>query len=126
MQLYLISELFLVFCACLILSDTWGASFFLLSNLRKTVYGSKKGRVITLVLGFLLMLANFIFPLDPGPVFLGDFIVAVTIFINLFYFTVKFLRKDFKIDLYKKNDALGYFTLGVAVVHLLFPQIILL
>ncbi len=125
-QIYLLTEVYLVFSACLILSDTWGAEFYVLSNLRKSVYENKKSRLVTLFSGLILMLFNFIMPMEPGPFFLGDFLVAVTVFINLFFFTVKFTRKDFRINLDKKNDTLGYFTLGVALIHLLFPQLILL
>ena len=125
-QIFLISELYLYYCSCLILSDTWGADFYLLSVLRKKVYENKFLRITTVLLGFVLMVLNIFLPIDPGPVFLGDFIVVLNIFVDIFFFMFKFAKKDFAINLDKKYDALGYTTLGVTLVHLVFAQIILL
>lgn len=125
-QFYLLSVLYLVLASGLLLVDKYGSRIFFLINL-KTFYNSKKStQIICLVVGALILLGVIFFPVNPGPMVLGDLLPAVNLAIVLFYF----LRKVGKTDIVdynnEKRNALGFITLGVALIHLLFPGIVII
>ena len=123
-QFYLLSVLYLVLASGLLLVDKYGSRLFFLINL-KTFYNSKKStQIICLIVGALILLGVIFFPVNPGPMVLGDLLPAVNLAIVLLYF----LRKVGKTDIVdynnEKRNALGFITLGVALIHLLFPGIV--
>jgi len=125
-QFYLLSVLYLVLASGLLLVDKYGTSFFFLINL-KTFYNSKKlTQIICLSVGAVILLGIIFFPVEPGPMVLGDILPAATLAIVLLYF----LRKVGKTDIVdfnnEKRNALGFITLGVALVHFLFPNIVII
>lgn len=125
-QFYLLSVLYLVLASGLLLVDKYGTSFFFLINL-KTFYNSKKlTQIICLSVGAVILLGIIFFPVEPGPMVLGDILPAANLAIVLLYF----LRKVGKTDIVdfnnEKRNALGFFTLGVALVHFLFPNIVII
>ncbi len=125
-QFYLLSVLYLVLASGLLLVDKYGTSFFFLINL-KTFYNSKKlTQIICLSVGAVILLGIIFFPVDPGPMVLGDILPAANLSIVLLYF----LRKVGKTDIVdfnnEKRNALGFITLGVALVHFLFPNIVII
>lgn len=125
-QFYLLSVLYLVLASGLLLVDKYGSRLFFLINL-KTFYNSKKStQIICLSAGALILLGVIFFPVNPGPMVLGDLLPAVNLAIVLFYF----LRKVGKTDIVdfnnEKRNALGFITLGVALIHLLFPGIVII
>ena len=125
-QFYLLSVLYLVLASGLLLVDKYGSRLFFLINL-KTFYNSKKStQIICLIVGALILLGVIFFPVNPGPMVLGDILPAVNLAIVLLYF----LRKVGKTDIVdynnEKRNALGFITLGVALIHLLFPGIVII
>ena len=125
-QFYLLSVLYLVLASGLLLVDKYGSRLFFLINL-KTFYNSKKStQIICLIVGALILLGVIFFPVNPGPMVLGDLLPAVNLAIVLLYF----LRKVGKTDIVdynnEKRNALGFITLGVALIHLLFPGIVII
>ena len=126
-QFYLLSVLFLIISAGLLLVDKYGTTFLFLINL-KTFYNSRKVvRIVYLSIGLLIAVAIVMFPIEPGPVVLGDILPAANIMIVLLYF-LKNVGKGESVVEYNngKRNALGFVTLGVALVHFLFPGIVVI
>ncbi|MBQ3729058.1 MAG: hypothetical protein II813_09660 [Spirochaetales bacterium] len=124
-QFYLLSVVFLVLSAGLLLVDRYGTSFLFLINL-KTFYNSKKAVKITFIsLGLLIALAVIFFPVSPGPIILGDILPAANIVLVLIYLLRNFSKAESIADFNNgKRNALGFITLGVALIHFLFPWIV--
>ena len=124
-QFYLLSVVFLILSAGLLLVDRYGTSFLFLINL-KTFYNSKKAVKITFIsLGLLIALAVIFFPVSPGPIILGDILPAANIVLVLIYLLRNFSKAESIADFNNgKRNALGFITLGVALIHFLFPWIV--
>lgn len=124
-QFYLLSVVFLVLSAGLLLVDRYGTSFLFLINL-KTFYNSKKAVKITFIsLGLLIALAVIFFPVSPGPIILGDILPAANIVLVLIYLLRNYSKAESIADFNNgKRNALGFITLGVALIHFLFPWIV--
>lgn len=126
-QFYLLSVVFLVLSAGLLLVDRYGTSFLFLINL-KTFYNSKKAVKSTFIsLGLLIALAVIFFPVSPGPIILGDILPAANIVLVLIYLLRNFSKAESIADFNNgKRNALGFITLGVALIHFLFPWIVVI
>ncbi len=126
-QFYLLSVLFLVLSSGLLLVDKYGTTFLFLINL-KTLYTSRKlVRTVYLASGLLIAAAIVAFPISPGPVILGDVLPAANIVIVLLYFLKNMSKTETVLEYNNgKRNALGFATLGVAVVHFLFPGIVII
>lgn len=126
-QFYVLSVLFLVLSAALLLVDKYGTVMLFLINL-KTLYRSRKAiQIGWIIAGAVIALGLVVFPLDPGPVILGDLVPAVNIVILVLYFTRKLDKEEDVSDFNNsKRNALGYVSLGVALIHFLFPGIVVI
>ena len=125
-QFYLLSVLYLVLASGLLLVDKYGSMVFFLINL-KTFYNSKKlTQIICLSVGAVIMLGVVFFPVEPGPMVLGDLLPAVNLAVVLLYFVRKVGKTDIVDFNNEKRNALGFITLGVALIHLLFPSIVII
>ena len=125
-QFYLLSVLYLVLASGLLLVDKYGSTVFFLINL-KTFYNSKKlTQIICLSVGALILLGVVFFPVNPGPMVLGDLLPAINLAVVLFYFMRKVGKTDIVDYNNEKRNALGFITLGVALIHLLFPSIVII
>ena len=125
-QFYLLSVLYLVLASGLLLVDKYGSMVFFLINL-KTFYNSKKlTQIICLSIGAVIMLGVVFFPVEPGPMVLGDLLPAVNLAVVLLYFVRKVGKTDIVDFNNEKRNALGFITLGVALIHLLFPGIVII
>ena len=124
-QFYLLSVLYLVLASGLLLVDKYGTSFFFLINL-KTFYNSKKlTQIICLSVGAVILVGVIVFPVAPGPMVLGDLLPAVNLAIVILYFLRKIGKTDIVDFNNEKRNALGFITLGVALIHFLFPTIVI-
>ncbi|MBO7348476.1 MAG: hypothetical protein J6U27_00790 [Spirochaetales bacterium] len=126
-QFYLLSVVFLILSAGLLLVDKYGTTFLFLINL-KTLYTSRKVvKFVFLISGLLIAAAITVFPISPGPVILGDVLPASNIILVILYF-LKNLGKNESVVEYNngKRNALGFVTLGVALIHFLFPAIVII
>ncbi|MBO6001023.1 MAG: hypothetical protein J6P81_04455 [Spirochaetales bacterium] len=126
-QFYLLSVVFLILSAGLQLVDKYGTTFLFLINL-KTLYTSRKVvKFVFLISGLLIAAAITVFPISPGPVILGDVLPASNIILVILYF-LKNLGKNESVVEYNngKRNALGFVTLGVALIHFLFPAIVII
>ena len=125
-QFYLLSVLYLVLASGLLLVDKYGSTVFFLINL-KTFYNSKKLiQIICLSVGAVILLGVIFFPVNPGPMVLGDLLPAINLAVVLFYFMRKVGKTDIVDYNNEKRNALGFITLGVALIHLLFPSIVII
>ncbi|MGX8681526.1 MAG: hypothetical protein ACSW74_02590, partial [Spirochaetales bacterium] len=85
-QFYLLSVVFLILSAGLLLVDKYGTTFLFLINL-KTLYTSRKVvKFVFLISGLLIAAAITVFPISPGPVILGDVLPASNIILVILYF----------------------------------------
>ena len=126
-QFYLLSVVYLVLSAGLLLVDRFGASFLLLINL-KTFYSSKKAiPIVWISAGLLIAAAIVFFPISPGPIVLGDMLPAAAIVLVDLYLVSR-LGKTESVEDYNngKRNALGFFALGVSIIHFLFPWIVII
>ena len=126
-QFYLLSVLFLVLSAGLLLVDKYGTTFLFLINL-KTLYTTRKAvRFSFLICGLLIAAAIVVFPISPGPVVLGDVLPAANIILVILYFLKNMGKSEGVVEYNNgKRNALGFVTLGVAVIHFLFPAIVII
>ena len=127
-QIYFLSIIYLFLSACFLLVDKYGSSFLFLINLKTFYYSKKSYPTIFMATGLVLAAGLLFLPMSPGPIILGDFIPAVNILIDVFYFfhqEHKDKTNSFTVNNSKRN-ALGFVTLGVSVFHFLFPFIVLL
>lgn len=126
-QFYLLSVVFLILSAGLLLVDKYGTTFLFLINL-KTLYTSRKAvRFSFLISGLLIAVAIIVFPISPGPAILGDVLPAANIILVILYFLRKMGKNEGVVEYNNgKRNALGFVTLGVALLHFLFPAIVII
>jgi hypothetical protein len=126
-QFYLLSIVYLVISAGLLLVDKYGTEMLFLINL-KTFYNSKKSIQLTYItIGFLTALGLVLFPIEPGPIVIGDILPAANIVVVLIFLIKNFGKAEDVVEFNnEKRNALGFITLGVALVHFVFPWIVII
>ncbi|MBR2282053.1 MAG: hypothetical protein IJ863_05470 [Spirochaetales bacterium] len=126
-QFYLLSIVYLVISAGLLLVDKYGTDLLFLINI-KTFYNSRRSiKLIYISIGFLTAIGLILFPIAPGPMVIGDLLPAANIVVVLIYL-LKDIRKTEDVVEFnnEKRNALGFITLGVALVHFVFPWIVII
>jgi len=125
-QFYFISVVYLVVAGLLHLFDTYRSKLLFLLAFRQALSDSKKLKVWLFIIGIIITVVLILFPVTPGPRFLGDLFPAIMVFIQSIYF----LRFDGKYkELLKSRDKgwiMGYAIIAVAGVHFLFPSGVLI
>ena len=126
-QFYILSIVYLVISAGLLLVDKYGTEMLFLINL-KTFYNSKKSIQLTYItIGFLTALGLVLFPIEPGPMVIGDILPAANIVVVLIFLIKNFGKAEDVVEFNnEKRNALGFITLGVALVHFVFPWIVII
>lgn len=66
-------------------------------------------------------MALCIFPMDPGPVFLGDLLPEI----NVLLIVIRLLMTETKEEISEKLG-LGYFSVITVIIHMIFPSIVIL
>lgn len=126
-QFYLLSVLYLVLAAGLLLVDRYGTHFLFLINL-KTFFKSRKSiQIASILSGFAIAAGLVFFPVAPGPMVIGDLLPAINIVIVIIYHLNGIGKETDSVVYYNngKRNALGFATLGVALIHFLFPGIVI-
>lgn len=132
-QFYFLSIVFLLFSSIMFLQNRY--RFQLSFSLRFTEALEKNDKYLYLfsLSGVFIFLSLVFFPIDPGPVIIGDLVPALIVLYNTLYFFITNMRKkkengsDYLII--KKEGRrvfLGYLSLTVASLHFLFPSFVLL
>lgn len=138
-QLYLLSIAYLLLGSAFLLSDSYGLSFPLLLSLRYAFRTHPVVRRILVLSGLLLTIASALFPMDPGPMLLGDLVPMLNVFSLTLWYLYQALRgigvkqeeQQTVLDatgLYMERNKrnVGFLTMAVAIIHFIAPQLVLL
>lgn len=132
MQAYCLSLVYLVMAGALYLVDSYRRelSFVILfKGFLQERRGALNGFFISgLAIAFLLL----VFPVSPGPIVLGDFLPAAWIIRSSFFFHMLYSNRGLKDgEVYLDTVSLsrmrvsGIITMVLAVIHFLFPSIVM-
>lgn len=138
-QLYLLSIAYLLLGSAFLLLDSYGLSFPLLLSLRYAFRTHRVVRRILVLSGLLLTIALALFPMDPGPMLLGDLVPMLNVFSLTLWYLYQALRgigvkqeeQQTVLDatgLYMERNKrnVGFLTMAVAIIHFIAPQLVLL
>jgi len=136
-QMYFLEIVYLIFGSLLLLSDTHGVKYPLLLSLRYGFRNKKWLRVLLVAMGCILTILSIFVPYEPGPVFLGDLVVTITMFVlTLWYIAAtrhpvgadeeKTVLDEAKTYIERNKEIFGFFVAIVALVHFLVPMSVLL
>lgn len=124
-QVYLLTEIYLILSALLLLLDFYRSELSFLLTLRHLIITSFRLRTGLFVAGLVLALLQLIFPIDPGPRFLGDLIPALATLLVAFWYN-GFGKEDVKKSrISGSGRTRGYLLLALALIHFLFPMAVL-
>lgn len=132
-QCYFLSIVFLLFSSIMFLQNRY--RFQLSFSLRFTEALEKNDKYLYMfsLSGIFIFLSLLFFPINPGPVIIGDLVPALIVLYDTLYFFITYMRKkkekgsDYLII--KKESRrvfLGYLSLTVAFLHFFFPSFVLL
>ena len=138
-QVYLLCIAYLLLGSAFLLSDTYGLTFPLLLSLRYAFRTNASLRRILIIGGLLITLSLAFFPMDPGPWLLGDLVPMLNVFSLTLWFLYQALRgigmkqeeQQTVLDatgLYMERNKrnVGFLTMGIAIIHFIAPQLVLL
>ena len=125
-QVYLLSTLYMLLSSLLMLFDSYRLKLSFLLPLRHLLITEKKVRSAFFVVGLILSLLTFIFPVSPGPAFLGDLIPGFILLLLSFYY-LKFKGESVKNGkIYDSSKSNGLLLLLFTLIHFLFPMGVLI
>ena len=126
MQIYLLTVLYLTLTGLFLLIDNYREYLAFLIRYRHLLLSSGKVRLISGTAGIILSLLNLFLPSYPGPMYLGDLIPAIALFLSSFYY---FTLKEERIGdatLYARGKTRGTLLILSAVFHFFLPSCVLL
>ena len=100
---------------------------FSLINLKNFYYSKLVYQIAWPIIGLLICVGLVFFPINPGPTVIGDLLPIINIMILVLFF-VRRIGSDNKAVDYnnEKRNALGFISLGVALIHFLFPGLVII
>lgn len=125
-QIYFLSEIYLLVSAMILLADRYGFKLIILLNVRSFYMAGRRRRILFPAFGLFLTAGLLIFPVMPGPAVIGDIIPAVTVLLCVFNFFLFLADGQNQAFSGKKDRVLGWIALAVAALHFLFPGIVLI
>lgn len=131
-QAYILSIAYLLVSALLILVDYYRQELSFMLRLKAFLEDKRKYQMGFVLFGIIVGFVLIFFPIHPGPVFLGDLIPAIAIFFSSLYFLFSYsdMNRDRSHFYYDgsigRRKQLGFAFIIVAIVHFLFPSLILL
>ena len=147
-QLYFITMVTLILSVMVFYSDYYGWKYVLLLKVRNAIESNSTITIISIVFVSIIMLLNIFLPISPGPILLGEFLVVLSLLIFLVYLIIILNSQSKKkeenkedenlkrngvnmmerthslIETHKRN--IGIFITIITILHLLFPQGVLL
>ncbi len=133
LQIYFLSVIYLSLASMLLLLDSYREQLAFLLRFRAVLREDKRAQYIFFISGILVSVLALLLPVSPGPVILGDFIPAVTIALESFYFLVSYGEKNRDrglsfsgIKLEERRRNAGYASAAIALIHFIFPSFVLL
>lgn len=127
-QIYVLTLLYLCFGIAILFTCRYGNTFLFLINVKTNFVRNKKSRFWAIFSGFILTVGNLFFPIDPGPVILGDFIPAIScIGLSIFFMAMNNNPDEQEFNLNKdKTYIWGWIISGVFILHFFVPSLVLL
>ncbi|NCB01873.1 MAG: hypothetical protein EOM67_06855 [Spirochaetia bacterium] len=147
-QLYFITMVTLIISVMVFLADYYGWKYIILLKTRNYVESKSIITLIFIMLVTVVIILNIFFPIPPGPILLGEFFVLLSLTIFLIYLIImlnnhKSKKNDSQDEESKKKSSgdmmdkthsliethkrnIGFFISLVILLHLLFPQGVLL
>lgn len=108
------------------LADRYGMNVIILLNVRSFYLAGRRRQIAFPVAGLVLTLGLLFFPIQPGPVVIGDLLPAVCVFSCVFNYTLA-LGSSVNGNYSSMRDRfMGWFALCVGIIHFLFPAIVIL
>lgn len=133
LQIYFLSIVFLILSSFILLLDYYREELSFLLRFRALMRESKKVQFIYFISGIGVAVLMLFFPVYPGPMLLGDFIPAMAVLLNSFYFIVAFSEKNKErglafngTKLEERKKLAGIISLLIAFLHFLFPSFVLI
>lgn len=130
MQLWLITLLYLTYTGLIFLTPSIGIYNPTLLRIRDYLFNHEKYIILIMVMGYALTILTLFFPISPGPIFLGDLLVSVSLLISAINFTFILVKKELAIVIDEniitrhRNYAIIIFI--VALLHFIFPSWVIL
>ncbi len=126
-QLYFLTLVYLLFTSLLLIAPSYDKSLIFILKVKNILISRLHWLNFYFLCGLLIGIMNLAFPISPGPAILGDFIPSMTIigsaiFIRYYQYSLN-EANPIKI---KKERTIGFFILFVAVLHFIFPSIVLI
>ena len=129
-QLLPLRVIYLLFSSLLMLFEVFPEELSFMRVLRVKIGRIRKLRISLASIGFVLGLLTLFFPIQPGPVILGDFLPSVCLVLTAFHYTGKVTEEEEApiINAYWEYGSFRYAVADIVVVLLdiLFPTFILL
>ncbi len=132
-QQYFLSLSYLIIVSLLFLVDTYRRQISFAIRIKGALMENRKLLDAFFISGIIISLLAFFFPMDPGPVILGDLVPSVWIFYSAFFFRFRYSEKRieqgeayFETSTLDRTTRLGWITAAIAVMHFIFPQFVLL
>ena len=126
MQIYLLTVLYLLFTGLFLLIDNYREYLAFLIRYRHLLLASVRARAVSGALGMILSVLNLFFPSYPGPMYIGDLLPAIALFLSAFYY---FTLKEERISnatLYARGKTRGILLILAALFHFLIPSCVIL
>ncbi len=125
-QVYFLSEIYLLISAMIFLADRYGMNVIILLNVRSFYLAGRRRQIAFPIIGALLTIGLLFSPIEPCPIVIGDLLPAACVLLCVFNYMLA-LGSSVQGNYSTKRDRfLGWFALCVGIVHFLFPRIVIL
>lgn len=128
LQIFPLRIAYLVFTALIVLVEVFRNELSFMLRVKLRIVRSKALRLTFLFSGIALSALSLLFPIDPGPVILGDFVPALALLLSSFRYYGNMGKDDLEIItgslMESRSFRMGIALLIVAALDLLFPSFI--
>ncbi len=128
LQIFPLRIAYLVFTALIVLVEVFRNELSFMLRVKLMIMRSKALRLTFLFSGITLSALSLLFPIDPGPVILGDFVPALALLLSSFRYYGDMGKDDLEIItgslMESRSFRMGIALLTVAALDLLFPSLI--
>jgi len=131
-QVYLLTLVYLLIGSSILLSQRYSSQFVLLLDLQSVYSKNRKMKLFLAIIGMILLFGEAFFPIPPGPVVLGDFIVIINLLCLSFYYFYCYFQKVESVPIAeygikaKAKMFFGWEIFVIVILHFLFPNIVLI
>lgn len=130
MQLWFITLFYLTYTGLIYIAPSIGIYNPTLLRIRDYLFNHEKYIILLMIIGYVLTILTLFFPISPGPIFLGDLLVSIFLFISSINYTFILIKKELSIVIDEKiitrhrNYAIIIFI--VSVLHFILPSWVIL